>query len=497
MDLHSSRSPPPESTKLSQERQLPSQVRIDPEDCTVLDLSPNVKSHLTSLFFEHIQPIYPVVSHESLSRYPATPLLEAVILGVAARDPRAIASKRDFAHIYAVVAHELKNLLSTRKRTSPSIQTVQALLLALLRLELLCQGHRDIISMGLRLSLVCKMAQDLRLSRTADAATFPGDIDHLESVIWKTCLYQDAMISAILGQPLNIVYPLDAHVPQNISIDDAREDFFNDMVDASHCLRSILRAVYADQETALGPIEKCSQVVKRLRHQETRLLQAKHFYADAKYRALQMFHHNNRLLFVLGLVSLLPQTEHKDLLSPVLAQEAPFVIMEACETLSWFNPDFYLEMASRIHPLLYCASRALMIIVDVLLEVRRTAIHPKCWVENLQHVVATATTLKDHLLQDSSWGGHWSQGHTLAAVLARLEETEQRDGLPSQLKEIIGLQTPNSIDDLHTPGEIWNPQNSSYDEDFVNSVLFNSTDWNSVLLQYDEAYPETVWQTWL
>ncbi|KIW28371.1 uncharacterized protein PV07_08041 [Cladophialophora immunda] len=494
MDLHTSKEPPPEPPMFQAQHSLNSAGLTTADEPTTLDISPNVKEHLYLIFFEHIQPVFPIVTNASLRHFPVTSLLESVILGIAARHHLAIASWRDYVHIQKVVAHELKALFSTRQRYQPKIQTVQALLLALTKFELITHGHGDIMSTGLRLGLLCKMARDLGLDKISSAVTTDGEL--LQVVLWKGCLFEDAILSATLGQPLNIVVSPEEimEVPINSGISGGT--FFSDAVGASHCLRSLLRAVYASHPVNADIVQNCDQVLKQIHRYGTYLNFRQGHYSESEYRALCMLHHNNRLLFVLGLASLTNASSQSKELSLILAQEAASIIPEACQTLIWFSVEFYLEMASRLNQLLYCSSRALMLVVDVLLEAQRTLSSSKDFIQELENAVASATLLKDFLLKDTSWGAHWSQGHTLAAVLARLRQTDRHTRhIPVELKNVIRLRTldQSEIGDTGTLSVLRNTDEVFYDDEFLNNVLFNSTDWDSVLMQYEESYPQPIW----
>ncbi|OAL31169.1 hypothetical protein AYO22_01202 [Fonsecaea multimorphosa] len=494
MDLHTPKEPPPEPAMFQVQQPLKSSRPTTDDETTTLELSPNVKAHLYLVFFEHIQPVFPVVTHASLRHFPATPLLESVILGIAARHHLAIASWRDYVHIQKVIVHELKALFSTRQRYQPQIQTVQALLLALIKFELVTHGHGDIMSTGLRLGLLCKMARDLGLDKKSSAVTADGEL--LNVVLWKACMFEDAIISAMMGQPLNIVVsPKETTgLPSDSSFSGGT--FFDDAVDASHCLRSLLRAVYASRPVDANIVQNCEHVLKQIHRYGIDLDFRQSHHSEREHQALCMLHHNNRLLFVLGLASLTNTSSHSKELSLILAREAASTIPEACQTLLWFSVEFYLEMASRIPQLLYCASRALMLVVDVLLETQRTQGSPKDFIQELENAIASATLLKDFLLKDTSWGAHWSQGHTLAAVLARLHQTDcQHRRIPLELTNVMRLRTLDQsetndngvLDALRNAHEVFNS------DEFINNVLFNSTDWDSVLMQYEESYPQPIW----
>ncbi|OAP58684.1 hypothetical protein AYL99_07774 [Fonsecaea erecta] len=494
MDLHSPKEPPPEPAMFQAQHPPRSPSLTTADEAATLDLSPNVKAHLYLVFFEHIQPVFPVVTQASLRHFPATTLLESVILGIAARHHLAIASWRDYVHIQKVIAHELKALFSTRQRYQPKVQTVQALLLVLTKFELVTHGHGDIMSTGLRLGLLCKMARDLGLDKKSSAVTVDGEL--LSVVLWKACLFEDAIMSAMMGQPLNIVILPEeiTELPSNSSTSGAT--FFDGAVEASHCLRSLLRAVYTSRPVDADTFQKCEQVLKQIHRYGIDLNLRQQHHSESEHQALCMLHHNNRLLFVLGLASLTNTSTHSKQLSLILAQEAASTIPEACQTLMWFNVEFYLQMASRLHQLLYCASRALMLVVDVLLEAQRTSNSSKDFIQELENAVASATSLKDFLLKDTSWGAHWSQGHTLAAVLARLHQTDcQHRRIPVELSNVMRLGTldQSEISDTRNVDALRNADEVFYSDEFLSNVLFNSTDWDYVLMRYEESYPQPIW----
>lgn len=489
MDLHKVTQPPPEPgtpQRYSSGVQPPftSTAVIN----TILELSSNVRRHLYNVFFDHIQPVFPVVSLATLERFSASPLLDAAILGTAAHHHSAIASHRDLGHIQNVIACELKKLCNLDGEYQPTIQTIQALLLISNKVELSTRGHGDIMSIPLRLGLLCQMAADLGINRQAPLQT---DDRALYAVLWKACLFQDALLCAVFGQPLNIPETPQVTLKMHPGVAPRLElSFFDAAVEASHCLRHVLRAVYSSKQYNEDLVADCRHVLEQLRcyHRELDLM--RQVCSDYEYRTLGMLHHNNRLLFVLGLASSTQRSSEKPELSEFMTQEAIHVIPEACQTLQWFSIDFYLSMACRLENLLYCASRASMLIVDVLRDCPRTQNQSGQLVGNLQSALAAARTLKDFLIKDNSWGSHWAQGHTLEAILARLDGEDLRTvHMNPELKRIIGHQFPaQAADQLAMLGTGSTSVVHDYwlDEDLLNNVLFNSTDWNAVLMEWDE-----------
>lgn len=494
MDLHTQHHPPPEPEVRTSSVPIPTSHS---GVTTAIDISPNVKNHLYSIFFEHVQPPFPVVSRASLQRFPSTPLLEATILGTAARHHDAIASWRDLAHLKQIIKSEVKDAVGFREPYQPKIQTLQAFLLLSMTSELATQGHSDVMSIPLRLGILCQMARDIGIdkelsSHTEDKALF--------AILWKACLFQDAFLCAIFGQPLNI------SITPQVSLDlcssiagNVNEAYFLAATEASHCLRHLLRTLYvtsgpSEQDTVTRSYQALEQI-----HLYERALEARRQeFTDFQYRALRIFHHNNRLLFVLGLSVLTTEFHKNPEITNLLSHEAGLIIPEACQTLLWFSVDFLQSMPCRLDHLLYCETRAAMLIVDVLLEIRRTQPLASEIAENLQNAIAVTQTLKDFLIQQNSWGSYWTQGHTLEAVLARLEDAADQSTLPmsSELKNVIGLQ-PASIpatDIAFAPTMSTDADYGYlYYEELLNNVLYNSTDWNMVLNEYSE---DCTWPVW-
>ncbi|KAF4629734.1 hypothetical protein G7Y89_g8412 [Cudoniella acicularis] len=494
MDLHPAKQPPPDPQKKQKRPSAVTSLTLVAKTKTRLDISTNVKRHLYAVFFDNFQPVFPIISYDNLQRDPPASLLEAAILGTAARHHTAISSWRDLEHIHEVIAGELKHVLGLRQAYEPSVQTLQAFLLLSSTPELATKGHADIMSLPVRFGISCQMAVDLGIDGQPSP---PGEQEEegLRTILWKACLFQDAFISAIFGQPLN--FSVAPPVSLDLCFSSARsqnEAYFLAAVEASHCLRHLLRAVYATKHpTEEDIIKRSNEAMTELRLYERVLESQKSEYTDHQYRALRIFHHNNRLLYVLGLAALVNESSQYVQIPNLLSQEAGFIIPEACRTLLWFDHDFLQSMPCQLKSILYCESRAAMLIVDVLIEVRRTQNQTEEFIQTLESAIAATRTLKDFLIKDASWGYRWSQGHTIEAVLSRLDDTagHPRPPMSSELKKIIGLQ-PSTLTTtnfaLPRSMSIQGANDCFYDEDLLSNVLFNSTDWNAVLIDYSEEY---------
>jgi len=493
MDLHLPSRPPtePQAAHSQSHNSLPTASGASVR--SAIELSPNVRDHLYAIFFDHIQQPFPVVSRKSLHRFPPTPLLEATILGAAACHHKAIASWRDIDHIRGIVSLQLKDAIGFQQVYQPKIQTLQAFLLLSMKVELSTNGHSDAMSVPLRLGMLCQMAADLGID--GQSSTAEGD-EELYAVLWKACLFQDAFLSAIFGQPLNI--PVSPRVTfESISgaTEHSNNAYFDTAVQASHCLRHILRAVYATKTfSEANMIARSREALTQARLYEDQLEVRKEQYTGHEYRALRMFHHNNRLLLVLGLAGFTEGSHQRAGVSELIALEARYIVSEACQTLTWLDVDFVQSTPCQLVHLLYCGSRAAMLAVDVLLEARRTHCMRREDVQNLENAISAARTLKDFLLKDRIWGSHWAQGHTLDAVLARLEDTADcfRPPMPLELKTGVGLQASTaaaadiSIPQVTPMPGAYDHSHLIYDEDLLRNVLFNPTDWDAVLTAYGE-----------
>ncbi|KAL1892988.1 hypothetical protein Sste5346_006668 [Sporothrix stenoceras] len=70
-----------------------------------------------------------------------------------------------------------------------------------------------------------------------------------------------------------------------------------------------------------------------------------------------------------------------------------------------------------------------MVVVDALRGARRDpAAFPPGQVARLEACTVHAATLMDFLLRSGSWSAFWTQGHTIQAILARLEQDDGGNG---------------------------------------------------------------------
>lgn len=519
-----------------------------------LDVDSRVKAHLYSIFFTHIHPVWPVVRQPDVMKRTPAPILDCAILGTAARHHLAITSWRDWVHIQRVLACELRWVFNIRKPYRPDLETLQALLILCLRLELSTQSHVDVMSLPVRLGLLCQMARDLRIDQYNQTPELDPDDRLLRRNIWLACLFQDAYLSAMFGQPLSIGVR-DCHElldeVESAKLDPACPRFFLDAIAQSLCLRQILRTAFtADQLTSssFSGYRMLSDFVTQChdRLECDRML----LDDDDQYRALRIMAHNNRLLHIFGLIRSMQQqalhdTPNNDIQANlVLQREANQVVMEACETLEWMTPEFRQSSAGQIEVGLYCAVRALMVVVDVYLHANsqyyqqlqqqqqqhqhhhhhhhqqsyhqqpQQQRYSQAFVNRLEGAISSARILRDHLLQDSSWGFHWIQGHTITAVLRRLDQTQTQlqdeDNnnnsnnsnsaksftLTPDVLSIVSLCNP-SEPALITPPPDYPSGSDVFDDDALgcldNEAFLCSTDWSDVFRKYDLEYGWTIW----
>ncbi|EXJ79830.1 hypothetical protein A1O3_08115 [Capronia epimyces CBS 606.96] len=502
LDLHKKSPPPSPPHALGPSRSVDPLFQTATHDPgkTRLVINSNVRQHLYEIFFTHIQPVWPVVTRLSLARYPHNTLLDAAILGCAARHHSAIASMRDFAHIQDVLTTELKDLFSLREPYQPDLQTLQGLLVVLLRLELCTRTHADLFRYSLHTSFACTMAQDLGLHLSDTAGKFDQADLELRENMWATCVHQDAYCSAALGQTLNI----SDHITQNLSTvlyvkisgsKDQSSSFsqhacFFHLTALSCCLRLILRHLFGpNPATGTALRDQASSILVQIQWHQNQLNLLQNNYELQTYRALQMLHNNNRLLFILGLRSLLP--EHDDVSNSVrtmLIQHSGSLVFEACQTVEYSTPELLRSLPGQLNIILYANSRALMVVVDALRDARHGAVFPRPLVDRLHAAVASAEDFMHFLLRDHTWGVHWTQGHTMKAILARLDQhddnriTTQEPGTTAD--QVIPTETAPQTQHNPSPGSgHWDMTMNG--TDFVDSAL-QSTDWNAFFADYDQ-----------
>lgn len=408
---------------------------------------------------------------------------------------------RDFAHIQDVLADELKDLFSLRKHYAPDIQTVQGLLLALRRLELCTRAHGDLLRYALRTSFVCRMAQDLGFHVAESAIKYDQDDRNLREDIWAACAYQDAYCSAILGQTMNIsdqythtlatsFYDKSSKHEGDQAMTDGHAHFCH-AASMSCCLRLILRCFFGiNPARAADLYDQASYVLSQIKWHQTRLDWLQASYREESYRTLQMMHNNNRLLFVMGLRTLLP--DHDDAsasLRAMLIKESGSLIHEACQTVEWCTPELLKSPEGHLSAILYAVSRALMVVVDALRDVRHGAMIGELMVNRLYSAVANANSLIQYLLKEKSWSSDWTQGHTMKAILTRLDQSDENstvDEVESSAEQKVSAQP---LEAAHNNGakdaNDWDMAING--EDYVNSAL-QSTDWDAFFAVYDQEF---------
>lgn len=414
-----------------------------------LTLSPNVREHLMAVFFDFIQPVLPVVTRESLVQYPATPFLDAVIMGLAARHHLAIASWRDFAHTQEVIRGEILELFCLRTRYSPSIQTLQALLLMSLRLELCARSHKDFQQMSFRVSFACKMAQDLQCNITREEGNAPDA--QLRQTLWAACLLQDAQLSAALGQTMNLSSQHDLDFSLN-SLDSAPHvpyRFFFTSVTFASCLRMVLRTVYSVLPCTGGLLyERSMETLNQIQLYQSYIDAQRHEFEEHEYRCLQMMHWTTRLLFVQGLRLTVGATDpFRKELQQLIGSQGSSLLIHSCSTLEWSTPELIRSIPGQLQATLYCTSRALMVVVDVLRDSKNEMAYSASVSRRLWRALACARSFMGFLDTDESWGKHWTQAHTLRAILARLDQNEMEAVMTQTRQGDASPHSPQNTED--------------------------------------------------
>ncbi|KAJ5689991.1 hypothetical protein N7462_004383 [Penicillium macrosclerotiorum] len=495
-----------------------------------LDITPIVRDHLFKVFFEFIQPAWPVVSKESLVRYPCNPVLEAAILGVAARHHTAIVSWRDLSHIQEVIDGELRNLFNLRDHCEHSIQTLQALLLLCLRVELCAKNHHDLQRLPFRISFACQIAQDLgcHIPTTQSPADEWDDKD-LRRTLWAACIFVDTHCSAILGQEMNISMSQNREfcLGQAAGATEPQLDlirtfehhrFFYTAVGFMVCLRSVLCMGYS----FLPKIEEemhdqLNAILKDIEWHQEYLNSNKSQYSDHEWQCLQMIHSNTHLLFILSLRST-KLTDDK--LRNIASTQLFSVMTQACQTLEWSTSELIESAPGQLLVTLYSTSRALMVIVDVLRDPESKGGLSTSTLERLQGAVENARKFMAFLSVDKTWGQKWTQSHTLKAIFTRLDQKQRdRSSLPhtmddasvrvcerplsdavANLESTASVRTESRVQsslsgrdvdataneaELEKPPfdeDIWNDLENSMD---LSNVILNPAEWESFFEQCD------------
>ncbi|CAH0044667.1 unnamed protein product [Clonostachys solani] len=396
-------------------------------DRNVLDLDPNVKSHLFDIYLKHIQPFFPVVSSYSIQAYPPTPLLEAVICAVAAKHRLAIASWRDLEYTRGFIQEQLAQMFSLRAKYEPKVQTVQALVIACARFEILNKDYADFLNVAITMALMCKMAQDLMLDESLKVNDDTDDTKFRRQ-LWKSCMFMDVFKAAIYGQTPNL------HQDYWIGLDRSlllrRETgplspsdiAFDDFVALACHLERIIRSLYITQRSEpsklLGQITSIFHLLDRCQKLVSSHL---HLYDHDTSRALQMYVHNNRLLIVLGVkLSELGEGPAISELKGIVEQQRELVVHEAIQTLSWLDGELTHSPFTEMGFILYFVSRALLVVVSQLNTLGTTSAQSNPLVSRLLEATESARSFSDRLLELNRWGVEWYQAHTIRGILGRI-----------------------------------------------------------------------------
>lgn len=419
-----------------------------------------MRAHLYDVFFAHIQPVVPVVTRQSLVEGGTVPtLLDAAILGLAARHHLSISSTRDFLHIRDVILDELKETLCNfRRRYAPQTQTVQALLILLLQLELCTRTHDDLPSISLRVALACRMAQDLGLHRSFDDDTHRQSVDNdLPQNIWAMCVYVDTVHSAAFGQTAHIAASVTQGLAENLyrrattlleTADATQEGVerqemmararFLHLVGLLCGLRQILRCFFGVNPTRTTSLRDQAtatlHTVSDLHAHSEDLMRTHPDAYDAEARQLfPLLAANNRVIYSVGLRSVLPGDD------PLVLSSTSSLVDDACQIVEWTTPAVLRATMGQMMIVLYATSRSLMVVVDALRGARRdTTAFPAEQVARLEACTVHAATLMEFLLRSGSWSAFWTQGHTIQAILARLEQDDGGSGGPLLPQAAVG-----------------------------------------------------------
>lgn len=467
-----------------------------------------MRDHLHQVFFNAIQPAWPVVTTRSLVHYPPSPLLEAAILGVAARHHTAIVSWRDFAHLKDVIESGLRALFSIRSTYEPTIQSLQALLLLSLRLELCSKNHGDIQRVSFRIGFACRMAQDLKCHLAVyDPSTTDHDDLSLHRALWAACIFLDTYMAAALGQVLRISIAHNEDFSLQRTVTGTMSDpkialpdncrFFYTAVGLMSCLRTVLHLEYSVQPAKASSViyHEATDILHNLQWHQRYLENHESQFTHAEWKCLQMIHSNTHLLYIFGL-RLSAVTASVDILfdelQTLIRSESLPVIVQACQTLDWSTPELIQSIPGQLLITLYSTTRALMIVVDVLRDTItcETAVSDSV-LQALRGAVLNARAFMEFLQKDTQWGKYWTQAHTLQAVLARLDNDDgRRDTGPPSLLSVqepsLSLNEPVSSDISNTQMriDIWNGFGEEVD---FSDVIFNPSVWDEFFEQYERG----------
>ncbi|OJJ43542.1 hypothetical protein ASPZODRAFT_895076 [Penicilliopsis zonata CBS 506.65] len=490
LDLHSSRAPLSTPDVTTSNQMVPSLNPSFTDSSTAkgtirLDISPRVRDHLFGIFFESIQPAWPVVTKDSLVRYPPTVLLEAAILGVAARHHTAIASWRDFAHLQDVIDSEVRALFGLRCAYEPSIQTLQALLLLSLRVELCSRSHRDFQRFSFRVSFACRMAQDLKC-HLPESTGNGGPEEALRKTLWAACIFMDSYFSAVLGQDMNISRAHDDDF--SLSRGPAQPGFFRTAVGFMACLRPVLRMGYSvlpHRDSTL--YQEATANLSTIQWHQQYLETHKGAYSEYEFRFLQMMHSNTHLLFILGLrLATTPGDPYQDKIQAIVGSQTSWVVIQACQTLEWSTPELMHSIPGQLLVTLYSTTRALMVVVDVLRDRNCETAFSESVVRCLRGAVVSARAFMEFLALDKTWGKHWTQTHTLKAVFARLDCDSPVDETVPLLSSLPGMEPP-SLETATAERDAYEYVDwDGFEGDFSN-VILNPADWEDFFAQYDQG----------
>ncbi|CAK7198505.1 hypothetical protein SEUCBS139899_001166 [Sporothrix eucalyptigena] len=425
-------------------------------------INSNMRAHLYDVFFTHIQPAVPVITRRDLEGGVPT-LLDAAILGLAARHHRSISSTRDFLHIRDVILEELQaTLCNFRRPYVPQMHTVQALLIILQQLELCTRTHDDLPSISLRVALACRMVQELGFHRSFDGDD--EDSDNTQNLdvrqnIWAVCVFVDTVHSAAFGQTahiaMSVTHGLAEHLVRTskrlLQADDeealARARFLH-LVALLCGLRWTLRCFFSVNTARTTPLrdeaETTMNALTALHAQSEDLLRSHpRAYDDSVAQLMRLLAANSRVLYAVGLRTALSTDAAGSFESsdPLLVEATATLVEDACQIVEWTTPTLLRTALGQTLVVLYATSRALMVVVDALRMARVAPVEHGAHVARLEACTRHAASLMQFLLRSGSWSAFWTQGHTIQAILARLQDN---DGCmePDSVSQATGDSVP-------------------------------------------------------
>lgn len=339
---------------------------------------------------------------------------------------------------------ESRLLFGFRQAYQPTIQTLQALLIMVLRVDLFTREHSDFQKYSMRVTFAHTLARDLGF-HTVNPADDREDAA-LKQSMWLACLHQDTYVEAALGQPLNTTRAQDMELSAGALQFDSPipgligypvHPYFHGAAVLSSCMRQVLRVAYRnDPDKGSDVVTDAHLILNQIRNHTYYLQSNAAKYEIFTWQSLKAILNNIHLLFFLGIRSIVPPGHPAyNGVQQIVTSETNLIISEACETLEYSTPELMQSPPGQIvTPALYVTARAAMIVIDILRDSRTNNMYQPGLLDKVTHAAAKAKALMNFLLAEKEWGLFWTQGNTLKAVLSRLEpEVLDALGTESQL----------------------------------------------------------------